>query len=90
MTKAHSQPRRDPGRRIRWLRRQVQGLAAGCPILRTNPVNCPLFELRHMDVAGRAAWIGGLTSAELEYLVTYHGACVKVRIETSTRRMTTV
>lgn len=71
---------RGPSRDRRgWLEREAYELSKHCPLDRSNPAECPLYDLRPMSAAARKAWIHRLTDDELEYLVTYHTCCGAVK-----------
>jgi len=76
------------GRRIR-LERQAVHLSKHCPIDHLNPGNCPLYDLRPLDVRKRRLWIHRLTLEDLEYLVRYHTSCAaeKIRSAAGTRKV---
>lgn len=61
-------------RRIR-LEQQAIALAKYCPVDRSNPVICPLCELRKFGAQARRAWVRRLPLADLEFLSRYHAIC---------------
>jgi len=66
----------DPVRDRRvWLEREAFALSKTCPADHTNPVNCPLCDLRPLPLHERRDWICRLSDEELEYLATYHRSC---------------
>lgn len=66
----------DPVRDRRvWLEREAFALSKTCPADHTNPVECPLCDLRPLPLHERREWIGHLSDEELEYLASYHRAC---------------
>lgn len=50
-------------------------LSDNCPVDLTNPVICPLHDLRNLPLAERQRWVAGLTLKDLKYLVQYHETC---------------
>jgi len=50
-------------------------LSDNCPVDLTNPVSCPLHDLRRLAVSERQKWVAGLTLKDLKYLVQYHETC---------------
>ncbi len=56
-------------------------LAVSCPVDHCNPDNCPLHNIRKMDLGQRLEWFRGLTDEELMYLSSYHFVCLKHRLQ---------
>lgn len=50
-------------------------LSDNCPVDLTNPVICPLHDLRRFSLVERQKWVAGLTLKDLKYLVQYHETC---------------
>ena len=50
-------------------------LSDNCPVDLTNPLICPLHDLRRLTLEERRKWVGGLTLKDLRYLVQYHETC---------------
>lgn len=61
--------------RIR-LERQATALANQRSDDRADPDCCPLCALRALPTPDRKIWIENLAEDELEFLLTYHSACV--------------
>lgn len=67
--------------RTRWLDEQLRQVAVNCPHTKTNPADCPLFEVRKLPPSELAEWLTGLKPEEKEYLMLYHECCLLVRWE---------
>ena len=63
-----------------WLERLAFALSERCPFDGTNPVDCPLHDLRFLGDTERLDWLNCLTDDELEYLAAYHLCCIGERI----------
>src|SRR5690606_41003218 len=50
-------------------------LSDNCPVDLTNPVICPLHDLRRLPLVERQRWVAGLTLKDLRYLIQYHETC---------------
>lgn len=50
-------------------------LSDNCPVDLTNPLICPLHDLRRLSLIERQRWVSGLTLKDLRYLVQYHETC---------------
>jgi len=50
-------------------------LSDNCPVDLTNPITCPLHDLRSLPLVERRRWVAGLTMKDLRYLVQYHETC---------------
>lgn len=50
-------------------------LSDNCPVDLTNPIICPLHDLRRFTLVERQKWVAGLTLKDLKYLVQYHETC---------------
>ena len=61
------------------LERQAMALSKRCPVDRSNPINCPLCDLRLLGPRDRCGWVHALTLDELQYLVLYHVSCAAVK-----------
>ena len=59
----------------------VLQVATACPAAPTNPVDCPLFLIREMDIPQRIQWFHHLSDDELRYLNCYHCICMKIKME---------
>ena len=46
-----------------------------------NPACCPLHDVRALPPGERAAWFGGLSDDDLEYLITHHQICLQLLSE---------
>jgi len=57
-------------------------VAMSCPVDLTNPVDCPLFLMRQLDLPERIQWFNALTDDDLAYLASYHCVCMKNKMET--------
>lgn len=62
------------------LERQAMNLSKRCPVDRSNPINCPLCDLRLLGARVRRVWVHALTLEELQYLVLYHANCASVKM----------
>ena len=62
------------------LRDQLLELAVACPVENCNPVDCPLHQVRRMDLGCRLEWFKALTDEDLAYLNAYHYVCLKTRL----------
>ncbi len=60
-------------------------LSANCPLDHTNPIFCPLHDLRLIPEMERHKWVRGLTMPDLRYLVLYHETCAIERKRLATR-----
>lgn len=69
-----------PQRRSELLDALLQ-VAMSCPVDHTNPVDCPLFLIRKIDLTERIQWFNSLSDDELNYLASYHGICLKTKIK---------
>ena len=63
------------------LRDNVLSLAMTCPVELCNPEECPLHQIRHLDLDERLEWFKRLTDEELLYLNAYHFICMKIKLE---------
>jgi hypothetical protein len=61
-------------------------LSRSCPLLPGNPESCPLFALRSMRMTERWQWINALSDEDLMYLAAYHHVCLRVKMDTRTKR----
>lgn len=57
------------------LEQQALTLSANCPLDHSNPITCPLHDLRRLPEVERRTWVRGLTIPDLRYLVLYHQTC---------------
>jgi hypothetical protein len=73
------------GVRVR-LESKALTLSANCPLDHTNPITCPLHDLRRLAEPKRRAWVNGLTLSDLRYLVKYHETCAIERQRALRRR----
>lgn len=67
------------------LRDNVLRLAVACPVERCNPVDCPLFPVRQMELEPRLQWFGTLSDDDLIFLNAYHFVCMKTKLELLSR-----
>jgi len=72
------------GVRVR-LESKALTLSANCPLDHTNPITCPLHDLRRLPEVERQKWVSGLTLPDLRYLVLYHETCAIERQRAATR-----
>lgn len=56
-------------------------LAVNCPVDHCNPVNCPLHDIRKLELGRRLEWFKALTDEDLVYLNSYHFVCLKNRLD---------
>lgn len=63
------------------LQDNVLSLAMTCPMEQCNPSNCPLFQVRQMELRKRLQWFKALTDEDLAYLNAYHYVCMKIKLE---------
>ena len=61
------------------LERQAMALSKRCPVDRSNPINCPLCDLRLLGARDRRGWVRALTLEDLQYLSLYHHCCAAVK-----------
>jgi hypothetical protein len=54
-------------------------LAVDCPVDRINPLDCPLYLIRKLELPERLKWFDALTADDLQYLSTYHCICMKFK-----------
>jgi hypothetical protein len=59
----------------------VLQVAMQCPVDQTNPVACPLYAIRKLDLPQRIRWFYHLSDDELSYLASYHCVCMKTKME---------
>lgn len=59
----------------------VLSLAVGCPVDHCNPADCPLAEIRQLELGKRLEWLKSLSDDELVYLNSYHYICLKTKLE---------
>jgi len=62
------------------LRHSLVELLDKCPADCCNPIDCPLHKVRKMSRKRRLNWFNGLTSADLEYLASYHHTCMGLKL----------
>jgi len=55
----------------------VAGLLNGCPHGPKNPAMCPLNSVRKRRPSTRMKWLASLNDEEIEFIVSYHGVCLK-------------
>ena len=67
--------------RKKALRDNLVALLEVCPFHRSNPEECPLFELRKMKPAQRLQWFDALAEDDLVYLATYHHICLSTKMD---------
>ncbi len=67
--------------RSKLLDELLAGVAPGCPHTKSNPEECPLYNVRKMATAEIVAWLDGLQPPEKEYLILYHQCCLMMRWE---------
>jgi hypothetical protein len=60
---------------------RLLSLAISCPVDQSNPANCPLCNVRKMDLGRRLEWFRSLTDDELVFLNSYHHVCMKHRLQ---------
>jgi len=72
------------GVRVR-LESKALTLSANCPLDHTNPITCPLHDLRRLSEPDRQKWVKGLTLPDLRYLVLYHETCAIERQRQASR-----
>lgn len=76
-----TQRKATPRTRGRWLDEQLRTVAVSCPYTKTNPADCPLFEVRKLPPSQLLEWLAGLKAEEKEYLMLYHECCLLVQWE---------
>ena len=62
------------------LRDHLLELAVTCPVEQCNPMDCPLQQVRRMDLGRRLEWFQSLSDEDLAYLNAYHYVCLKTRL----------
>ena len=62
------------------LRAGLLEILNACPVEQCNPPDCPLFRVRNMTPRQRLRWFTSLDHADVEYLASYHYACMNVRL----------
>jgi len=70
----------DPQKRSEILDNLISA-AVSCPVDHCNPVDCPLHELRKLELGRRLEWFRVLTDDELVYLNSYHFVCMQNRLK---------
>jgi hypothetical protein len=68
------------------LRANLLELSEACPFDHSNPVDCPLFNLRKIKSRERLQWFNALAEADLVYLTTYHHICLTTKVESRSAR----
>ena len=68
------------------LEKQALTLSANCPLDHSNPITCPLHDLRRLPEQERRSWVSGLTTPDLRYLVRYHETCAIERHRLAAKR----
>ena len=72
------------------LERKALTLSANCPLDHSNPITCPLHDLRRLPEPMRRTWVRGLSLPDLRYLVLYHETCAieRRRVAAARKRRT--
>jgi hypothetical protein len=61
---------------LNLLREQLVSCSGeNCPEVASTQSDCPLYELRRLKQEQIRAWLDGLNSAEMDFLVQYQQAC---------------
>ncbi len=53
------------------------GLVMACPFDQSNPPDCPLYEVRQMNLRHRLAWVSHLSVEEVSEWVRAHRQCLR-------------
>ena len=56
-------------------------VAVNCPVAQSEPIDCPLHEVREMELRERLKWLNRLPDDDLSYLAAYHCVCFKFKSE---------
>lgn len=70
--------------RKKALRDNLVELSEVCPFHHNNPEDCPVFELRKMEMAKRLQWLDALNEDDLVFLATYHHICLNSKLDSAT------
>lgn len=70
----------NPNPSVAVLRARLAALTQSCPVDQSNPIDCPLYALRHMPEKDRQQWFHALSEDDLQYLADYHHLCSQFRI----------
>jgi len=62
------------------LRDSILSLAMTCPVEHCNPEDCPLYQVRSLELTRRLDWFRALSDKDLVYLNAYHFVCMKTRL----------
>ena len=63
------------------LQDNILNLASNCPMEHCNPADCPLYNVRKMELPGRLEWLNALSDEDLIYLNSYHFVCTKTKLD---------
>ena len=66
------------------LREHILRLEMECPLHHDNPHDCPLYEVRKMDLPQRQRWLESLTPENVSFLQAYHFVCLKTKLDAAT------
>lgn len=58
----------------------ILSLALTCPVEQCNPQDCPLYNVRQLELPQRLQWFRELSDDDLAYLNAYHFVCMKTRL----------
>lgn len=68
-------------RDVEQLREQLVMLAVACPYTKSNPITCPLHEVRRQEPAAILDWLDNLSREEKDFLILYHQCCLVAKWE---------